>query len=114
MKLTRIVMVFLAVFLCSTSFFVFEARSESIHPRNKVITKLYPRSEKLWFPEIPRITAFAALHYQRTAQAFFVHIGDEGETAVGGLRLREDDVYSFPITNLLDKFKDKYIVVYCH
>lgn len=114
MSLIRVLGFCFVVCFCFASLDVGESSAEQIHPRNQIIKKMYPRKDALRFPDVPRITAFAALHYQRTGQAYFVHIGDEGETALGGLHLREDVAANYSPYQLLSKFKDKYIVLYCH
>jgi len=104
------------VLLCLGCLFISVGTSVAteMHPRNKLITQLYPRPFKLRFPEVPRVTPAAALQYYKTGKAFFVHVGEAGGNVPGGLQLSEAKVQRVNVAKLLNITKGKYIILYCH
>jgi len=98
----------LAGFYCSA----YGESSQWIHPRNKIIAKLFPRNSKMTFPEVPRVTAREAFLLYKRGQAFFVHIGEEGGDVPGCLRLRGRAVPRIDPNKLLAKIKQRYIILY--
>ena len=99
----------LLIFLVSS---IMNAEDEYIHPVNKFLIKLYPRNHKLYFPEVPRITASAAYTHYLAGTALFIHI-DEGARVPGSIHMKESDTWTLDISKLERISKGKRIIIFC-
>ena len=102
-----ILVVFLVGLPCRVS-----AGKVRMHPVNKVLMKLYPRSFELLFPEVPRVTGSQALSYYRSNKALFVHIGVDCPTIPGALHFSELQASKIKVSQLLKIAKGRMIIVY--
>ena len=87
--------------------------NERVHPRNIEIMKKYPRSEKMHFPNIMRVTPQEALYLYKSGKALMVHIGVEGGNVFGGIQFTESQAWSLSVKKLLKYAKGRIIITYC-
>jgi len=109
----------LTVFICALIFLpcgiprpVFAQGKQWVHPRNKIISRLFPRPFKLRFPEIPRFTPQEALTLFKTNQALFIHVGEAGGNVPGCLHISEKTAANLDPNKLLRKVRRKYVILY--
>jgi hypothetical protein len=99
-------------FIFTITLFVNTVDAKWVHPRNKIIQKLEPRSAKLRFPHIPRIRASRALQLYKQGKAFFIHVGEAGGNVPGCLHISEKTAWSLNPGSLMRKIPQKYVILY--
>jgi hypothetical protein len=63
---------------------------DKIHPYNKMLMRLYPRSFEFKHPEVPRILAADALNiYKNSGNVLFIGCGASTRAVLGGLYFRD-------------------------
>lgn len=106
------VIVFLGIFalLFATAGY---AQSSRLHPVNKRLMDLGLMGHPKYYPEVPRITANAALHYYNEGKARLVLIShSDRHLIVGGIHLTEDRPPRMN-PNSIPLLPDQVLITYC-
>ena len=85
-----------------------------MHPTNKILVKMYPRPFALRFPNVPRVTALAALDYYEKGKALLIHVGVDAPNVLGGFNHEELGMHGLTVDRLKEVAKTKMIVTYCN
>jgi hypothetical protein len=90
------------------------------HPSFEYLLKTYPRKAAIVNPMVPRIHAKSAYQLYVAGKAIFLYAGSSTSVAGGALipgAIAMDEKNGFcdnPPMELLNKFKDKMFIIYCH
>lgn len=110
----KLVIVMLIIFALCGTYLISFAENKRIHPMNQVLMSIYPRPFKMPYPHVPRISPVQALGLYKSNQAFFVHIGHDGQTIPGAINLEQTPASSIKLSILKKLALGRTIITYCN